>query len=259
MTCTQVQENLPLMMGQHDQSDAEIQDLQEHLGVCLTCRRHLVEMQKVWHTLDQLQLASTGPLPPPPRVIDEDLASTRRVHQRRPRLVLVLLVITVALVAAMRIQRVDLDTSALGFALAFLTLTVMLILAGLRMGSLPPRLGWSLLFGGVSVFALSGFMSQQVVVPNFPDSECLLAMLKLSFPGAVLMVAGGWGVRLPTPLSGALLGMGAGFVGATVLHLHCAITTWNHVLMFHGLGLLLMTGVGALMAWGVLRRNMRLG
>lgn len=257
MTCEQVQENLTLMVGPPDPSNPHVLEIRGHLDVCLGCRRNLAELEKVWYSLDQLQVTTSSPLPPPPPLIHQDLEMSRKLHQRGPFLLGLLLLMTVVMVGVMRIQRVDVDGVTLSLALAFMVLTGLSVWSGLKMGALSPRWGLGLLAGGLALFALSGVMGGQVEVPGFPEIQCLVAMVKLSLPGALLMVGALWGIKLPTPLSGALLGMGAGYVGATVLHLHCAVTTWTHILMFHGMGLVIMTALGALLAWGILRRSLK--
>jgi hypothetical protein len=94
------------------------------------------------------------------------------------------------------------------------------------------------------------------ISPNWPapGQEWHLGMACLSAIGMLGILAllfGFFLARAGLPMraraAGLLLGLGAGLAAEASWRLHCPISSWNHILLFHGGGILVIIGVGVIL------------
>ena len=221
----------------------------------------MADMRSLWGAMDDALPADVSELTlSPPATIQQDLKAVKRAQRRLPIAIGILATFILGSTLSLGV-RADSDAVLVQLgAVAFMLLGVLSLLAGVKLSGLKRAMGGGVLVACVAVFV--GYTLTQIAsIPTNADVAwyqiaCLKATLMWAVPGVALIVWSLWGARMPTPLTGGLLGIGVGFFSATFLHLHCPVINPLHLLLHHGGGIALMGIAGAAIAWAILRRNL---
>ena len=221
----------------------------------------LAEMEAMWSEFTAAEEDPEVTLAPP-KAIQQDMSASAKGQKRMPVVAAVLTAVFVAMSAQMGFNNPTGAALTGGGAAALVAMGFLSLILGSRMGGLSRRAGVGLLVAGSLIFvALSGLMVAAVPEQEVPFSawHCGALIAAWGLPAGALLVWGLWGVTLPTPLSGALLGAGVGCFSGMMLHLSCPMISPVHLLVHHGGGIVALILGGAAIAWGISRRTLSRG
>lgn len=220
------------------------------------------EMRRVWEALEGVAPVEGAP-PAPPRMIVEDLAAGGAISRRLPRALAVLAAFFLGSAALLPVYNAAGPGVLYGGVVLFLALALLAIRVGALGSGLSPRRAWGMLGLGVAGFAAHAGWELATTPHDVPVAwyqlGCVAGMVVWSVPGAALTAWTFRGMRLPTALTGAVLGLGVGLSSAVVLHLACPHIDPLHLYLHHGGAVLLVAALGAVWAEGVQRRNLKAG
>lgn len=251
----------PLSDGQDPTQDPRFQELLDAGEAEGLSPEEREELRQLWSALDEVEAADPETTLQPPRLIGEDMAATRRAQRRLPVALGILASFVIGSAFSMG-MRADSGTPIIEIgAVAFMALGVLSLMAGMRLSRLKRAVGVGLVALGAVIYVIYTMM-QLAATPTNTDIAwhqlgCLKAMMMWGVPGVILLVWSLWGARMPTPLTGGLLGIGVGFFSATFLHLHCPLISPMHLFLHHGGGIAMMGLIGSGAAWLLLRRSLQ--
>lgn len=204
---------------------------------------------------DPLRAAAPRPPPEPPPAPVEASPTRRESARRRVVTIGLCLVWIAAFVVLVLGLRQDLLRPPVILQLSAWTLALPLglfVALSPRSSGFPPGvvalrstlLGLLALFVGLAIFPVAGLEAPTTVATI---GVCLSFAMLLALPplvGAALVLRRAF-VNAPA-LRGALVGAVCGLAGSIGIHSHCPVVTVSHVLVAHGLPLVLFAGLGAL-------------
>jgi len=205
-------------------------------------------------------LRSVGERTPPEPRLPVEPSPTRGERVRRLWLAVLLAVVWLVAFAAVLGFRPDVARAEVLGQLAAWTLALPL---GLFVALRPRENGWPPGVVALRV-ALVGLASVFVGLAVFPPAGaqapltfttvrgCLSVTFLLALPPLVVAALVLRGSFLNAPaLRGGVVGAVCGLAGAAAIHTHCAVVTSSHVLLAHGLPIVVFAAVGAI--FGLLR------
>lgn len=199
-------------------------------------------------------LRGAAPRPPPLPELPSEPSPTRDQRARRGWLALAVSAVWLVLFALLLGPRPDLARTEILLRLAAWTLALPL---GLFVALRPRSNGWPLgitalrlgLVALVAVFvglALLPAEGSQAPLSFTTVRGCLLVTLLFGLPPLAVAALVLRGAFLNAPaLRGAVVGAVCGLAGAAGIHSHCVVVTDSHVLLAHGLPIVLFAAIGA--------------